>query len=237
MQPTENVSEGAAELAAAAPPQAAEPRSRRFGRGGTRRSRRWLRLAIVGLIASFIPALVGAGAAQAATGGGVAGKASRPAFQLPFACGTQVRLESFGHAPAVDIFRVPTKATENTVVVAPAAGTVTQSYSNPRGAGNIIQINHGGRWFTTYIHLRSRAVRVGQHVAAGTVIGRVGHTGVTSNGVSHLHFEMAIDRNGDGRADWGVPNKERVTPVFNGVTYATRNSQTARAVSHNCPRR
>ncbi|MCM3882188.1 M23 family metallopeptidase [Frankia sp. R82] len=231
---TEHVSTGLAEMVE--PPESTVRRTR--GPEGARRSRRWLRLAVVGLVASFVPALVGVGVARADLGGGAAGQASaRPAFQLPFACGTQVRMESFGHAPAVDIFRVPTSATEKTVLVAPAAGVVKQSYSAPQGAGNIIQIDHGGRWFTTYIHLQSRAVRVGQHVSAGTVIGRVGHTGVTSNGVSHLHFEMAIDRNGDGRATWGTPNQERVTPVFNGVTYAGRNGQTARAVSHNCPRR
>ena len=68
--------------------------------------------------------------------------------------------------------------------MAPAAGVVNQSYSNPAGAGNIIQINHGGGWFTTYIHLQSRAVSVGTHVQRGTSIGRVGHTGETSNGVA-----------------------------------------------------
>ncbi|WP_170191960.1 M23 family metallopeptidase [Saccharothrix syringae] len=160
--------------------------------------------------------------------------AARPAFQAPFQCGRQIRMESFGHAPALDIFRVPTSATEGEPLIAPAAGRVNQSYSNPSGAGNIIQIDHGGGWFTTYIHLQSRAVGVGAQVAAGTPIGRVGHTGETSNGVSHLHFEMAVDRNGDGRAEWGYPNDERVAPVFNGVTYGQSNNGTWYVTSANC---
>jgi hypothetical protein len=160
--------------------------------------------------------------------------AARPNFQAPFPCGTAIRAESFGHAPALDIFRNPTSATEGAQLVAPAPGVVNQSYSNPSGAGNIIQIDHGGGWFTTYIHLQSRAVGVGHRVVRGTTIGRVGHTGETSNGVPHLHFEMAVDRNGDGQAEWGYANNERTTPVFNGVTYGQGNSQTYQITSRNC---
>ncbi len=160
---------------------------------------------------------------------------TRPAFQAPFPCGTAIRMESFGHAPALDIFRNPTSATEGAQLVAPAAGVVKLSYMTaPTSAGNVIQIDHGGGWFTTYLHLQSRSVSAGQHVDAGDPIGKVGHTGATSNGVSHVHFEMAIDRNGDGLAEWGYPNDERVPPVFNGVTYGTGNSQTSYVTSNNC---
>jgi hypothetical protein len=160
--------------------------------------------------------------------------AARPNFQAPFPCGTAIRAESFGHAPALDIFRNPTGATEGAPVVAPAPGVVNQSYSNPAGAGNVIQIDHGGGWFTTYIHLQTRLVGVGHRVVRGTGIGRVGHTGETSNGVPHLHFEMAVDRNGDGRAEWGYANNERTAPVFNGVAYGQANSQTWQITSRNC---
>lgn len=158
----------------------------------------------------------------------------RPDFQAPFPCGQQIRMESFGHAPALDIFRIPTEATEGNPLIAPAPGVVNKSYSNPEGAGNVIQIDHGGDWFTTYIHLQSRAVQVGDRVERGTPIGRVGHTGETSNGVPHVHFEMAIDRNGDGEAEWGHPNPERLPPVFDGVTYGQSDGQTWRITSNNC---
>ncbi|MET0417703.1 MAG: VCBS repeat domain-containing M23 family metallopeptidase [Actinoplanes sp.] len=182
----------------------------------------WLRV----LVIAAMPAALLTATAQHAM--------ARPNFQAPFPCGTAIRAESFGHAPALDIFRNPTSATEGAPLVAPAAGVVNQSYSNPAGAGNIVQINHGGGWFTTYIHLQSRAVSVGTHVQRGTSIGRVGHTGETSNGVPHVHFEMAVDRNGDGQAEWGYANPERVPAVFNGVTYGQANSQTSYVTSRNC---
>jgi hypothetical protein len=143
-------------------------------------------------------------------------------------------MESFGHAPALDMFRVPNSETEGNPLVAPADGVVNQSYSDPDGGGNIIQINHGGGWFTTGIHLQSRAVQVGDRVEQGQPIGRVGHTGETSNDVSHLHFEQAIDKNGDGQAEWGKPNPERVVQVFDGVEYGQENGQTFSVTSRNC---
>ncbi|MGW0515892.1 peptidoglycan DD-metalloendopeptidase family protein [Crossiella sp. NPDC003009] len=157
----------------------------------------------------------------------------RPAFQLPFPCGHQVEMHSFGHAPALDVFRVPRSATEGSPLVAPADGVVNQSkyHSN---AGNMIQINHGGGWFTTYIHLQSRAVQAGQRVRQGQDIGRAGHTGPSSNGVPHLHFETAIDANGDGQASWGAPGTERVRPWFDGVEYGQANGKVWRVTSRNC---
>ncbi|MDP8928536.1 MAG: peptidoglycan DD-metalloendopeptidase family protein [Actinomycetota bacterium] len=181
-----------------------------------------------------LAAVTAAGGLALSGGSGSAAGAERPNFQAPFPCGQPIRMETFGHAPALDIFRDPTKSTEGNPLVAPAAGVVNQSYSDPAGAGNVIQINHGGGWFTTYIHLQSRAVEVGTRVQQGTAIGRVGHTGPTSNGVPHLHFEMATDRNGDGRAEWGYPNPERVPPVFNGATYGQNNGQTSYTTSRNC---
>ena len=48
----------------------------------------------------------------------------RPSLQAPFPCGQQTEMHSFGHAPALDIFRVPRNATEGNPVVAAAAGVV-----------------------------------------------------------------------------------------------------------------
>jgi hypothetical protein len=161
--------------------------------------------------------------------------ADRPLFQLPFTCGQQWRLDTWGHAPALDMVREPDqRGTEGSLLIAPANGVVNQSYYHGN-AGNLIQINHGGGWFTTYIHLQSRSVQQGQHVRRGQEIGRVGKTGPTSNGHPHLHFEQAIDSNGDGSASWGFSGSERVRSVFNGVEYGQSNNQTWRNVtSYNC---
>ncbi|NBF00367.1 peptidoglycan DD-metalloendopeptidase family protein [Nonomuraea sp. K271] len=124
--------------------------------------------------------------------------------------------------------------TDGATLVAPAAGTVNQSYKHGN-AGNMIQINHGGGYFTTYIHLQSRAVSVGDRVQRGAMIGKVGKTGETSNGHPHLHFELGRDSDGNGSASWGFAGSERVKPTFNGVTYGQSNNQTWRNVeSRNC---
>ncbi|MET0234206.1 MAG: VCBS repeat domain-containing M23 family metallopeptidase, partial [Kibdelosporangium sp.] len=159
-----------------------------------------------------------------------------PNFQLPFQCSDKWRLNTWdsGHAPALDMVHEPQSNTEGQILVAPAAGTVNQSYFHSN-AGNMIQINHGGGHFTTYIHMQSRAVPAGARVAQGDVIGRVGHTGPTSNGVPHLHYEQGFDSNGDGSASWGFQGAERVTARFNGVNYGPApGGEWRNVVSRNC---
>ncbi len=161
----------------------------------------------------------------------------KPKLQLPFYCKQNWRLDTWAHAPALDMVKEPDqKGTNGATLLAPASGTVNQSFYH-KNAGNVIQINHGGGWFTTYIHLQSRAVKVGKKVQMGTVIGKVGKTGPPSHGHPHLHFEFGYDSNKDGKASWGYKGSERVKPVFNGVTYGSKNGQTWRNVtSHNkCP--
>ncbi|WP_345561789.1 FG-GAP-like repeat-containing protein [Nonomuraea rosea] len=146
--------------------------------------------------------------------------AAAPDFQLPFPCDQKWRLNTWDstHAPALDMVREPQSGTEGSQVVAPAAGRVNKS-SYHSNAGNMIQIDHGGGHFTTYLHLQSRSVGVGDRVTRGQNIGRVGHTGPTSNGSPHLHYEQGYDANGDGSASWGFEGAERVTARFGGKAY------------------
>jgi hypothetical protein len=163
--------------------------------------------------------------------------AGKPNLQLPFYCKQKWRLDTWAHAPALDMVKEPNQeGTNGATLLAPASGTVNQSFKH-RQAGNVIQINHGGGWFTTYLHLQSRVARVGNKVQVGTVIGKVGKTGPTSNNHPHLHFELGYDSNKDGKASWGFKGSERVKPIFNGVTYGSKNGQTRRnVVSYNkCP--
>ena len=145
----------------------------------------------------------------------------RPDFQLPFPCGEHWRLDNWGsrHAPALDMVRAPQqRGTEGSVLVASANGTVVQSF-RAHDAGNMIQIAHGGGGFTTYLHLQSRSVSAGQRVARGQQIGRVGKDGPTANRRPHLHYELAVDTNGDQRASWGHAGSERVPAWFAGIQY------------------
>lgn len=59
-----------------------------------------------------------------------------------------------------------------------------------RECGNGVLVDHGGGWQTQYCHMRngSVAVRNGQRVAKGTVLGEVGLSGNTQ--FPHLHFAV-----------------------------------------------
>jgi hypothetical protein len=157
-------------------------------------------------------------------------------FQLPFVCGDAWRLDSWGHAPAIDMVREPDQVgTEGAPLRAPAPGVVNMSFYHDN-AGNVVQIDHGEGWFTTYLHMQSRAVEAGAVVARGDTIGAVGRTGPTSNDHPHLHFELGMDANGDGEASWGFEGAERVRPWFDGIEYGQENALTWRdVVSNNCP--
>ena len=62
-----------------------------------------------------------------------------------------------------------------------------------REAGNSVVIEHGNGWETQYAHLRrgSVAVRPGDPVARGQVLGLVGLSGNTE--FPHLHFEVHVN--------------------------------------------
>jgi len=69
------------------------------------------------------------------------------------------------------------------------ADGVVEFVGKKGGYGNVVMINHQGRYETVYGHLsRFGNIRKGQRVSQGEVIGYVGMTGVTSG--PHLHYEF-----------------------------------------------
>jgi murein DD-endopeptidase MepM/ murein hydrolase activator NlpD len=58
-------------------------------------------------------------------------------------------------------------------------------------SGNAVIVDHGLGVFTTYMHLSSIAVRAGQQVRRGDVVGRVGSSGVATG--PHLHWGLRVN--------------------------------------------
>ncbi len=82
-------------------------------------------------------------------------------------------------------------APEGTPVFASTSGTVTFAGENG-GYGLMVEIT-SGNITTRYAHLSRITVYVGQNVSQGTLIGRVGSTGITTG--PHLHFEVLVGKN------------------------------------------
>ena len=57
-----------------------------------------------------------------------------------------------------------------------------------RGYGNFVKLNHAGGYGTGYGHMSRIAVRGGQRVRKGQVIGYIGSTGLSTG--PHLHYEL-----------------------------------------------
>ena len=87
---------------------------------------------------------------------------------------------------------VDIQAAEGSAILAVAPGKVIYSGKKLRGFGNMIVIRHARGLYTLYAHNQMNYARVGQQVARGQLIGRVGHTGRSTG--DHLHFEV---RQGD----------------------------------------
>lgn len=79
------------------------------------------------------------------------------------------------------------RASRGTPIVAVTDGRVA-SAGRAGGCGKAVKLNHGGGLATRYCHMSRIAVRDGQSVRRGQVIGYVGSTGLSTG--PHLHYEM-----------------------------------------------
>ncbi|MCC7241979.1 MAG: M23 family metallopeptidase, partial [Acidobacteria bacterium] len=76
-------------------------------------------------------------------------------------------------------------------VASVAPGTVTLAgWTN--GGGRTVRVRHNNGYESEYLHLSAIAVRPGQHVSQGDLVGKVGSTGLATG--PHLHY--GLRRNG-----------------------------------------
>jgi len=81
-------------------------------------------------------------------------------------------------------------APQGTPIYAAKGGVVEIAGWSRAGYGYYVKINHGGGVETLYGHMSRIAVRTGQRVKQGSLIGYVGRTGFATG--PHLHFEVRI---------------------------------------------
>ena len=81
----------------------------------------------------------------------------------------------------------PIRAARNGVV----AKTGNNSTMGFRGYGNFVLLDHGGGLQSFYAHCSSVAVKPGQRIMQGQIVGYVGSTGRST--ANHLHFEVRVN--------------------------------------------
>lgn len=82
------------------------------------------------------------------------------------------------------------RANKGTPVVASGDGKVTHSTYNKYN-GHYVFIQHTSGIVTKYLHFSKRAVKKGQRVKQGQIIGYVGSTGMSQ--APHLHYEFLVN--------------------------------------------
>lgn len=113
---------------------------------------------------------------------------------MPFPCGQQwtgsTRSQHSPSIHAVDWNR-PDDLGDPVVASAPGRVTIAQP-SGSTGYGRYVVVDHGAGESTLYAHLQGVAVRTGQTVDQGSLVGYVGSSGASSS--AHLHYEQRADR-------------------------------------------
>ena len=82
-------------------------------------------------------------------------------------------------------------ASIRTPIYATADGVIDKAEFNFSGYGKMIEIDHGFGYRTRYAHMHDFAVRPGQKVKRGELIGYVGDTGLST--APHLHYEVFMN--------------------------------------------
>jgi len=82
-------------------------------------------------------------------------------------------------------------ASIGTPIYATADGVIKEVSVKFSGYGKMVEIDHGFGYRTRYAHMHEFAVRSGQNIKRGDLIGYVGNTGLST--APHLHYEVLIN--------------------------------------------
>ena len=95
----------------------------------------------------------------------------------------------------------------NTPIVSTANGTVIASgYTS--GNGNYVKVRHNSKYTTQYLHMTKRAVRKGQVVKQGDVIGYVGSTGLATG--PHVCYRFWVNGKQVDPYRQNLPSAEKI---------------------------
>jgi murein DD-endopeptidase MepM/ murein hydrolase activator NlpD len=123
--------------------------------------------------------------------------------------GSHISQRFSSHHDGVDI----TTGSEGTPIFAAQTGTVIYAAWDNGGGGFTVKISHCGWVGTSYSHMESMAVRVGQNVKQGQFIGLQGQTGDATG--PHIHYMLwwenvptdAVCAYPNGLDGWTVQNE------------------------------
>ena len=101
-------------------------------------------------------------------------------------------------------------APTGTPVMSIGDGTVLSAGWGSGGAGNMVKIRHNSVYTTAYLHLSKMAVKAGQRVSQGQVIGYVGMTGTATG--PHLDFRVWMNGSPINPLKLESPPSEPVLP-------------------------
>src|SRR6266536_1707775 len=107
------------------------------------------------------------------------------AWPLRAAVGSPFGPRGIAFHPGIDL-----PGATGTPVGAAAPGHVIFAAHDPSGYGNLVEVDHGGGVVSMYAHLSGFSVRIGQSIATGTRVGRIGSSGESTG--PHLHFEVRV---------------------------------------------
>ncbi|MCS7286635.1 MAG: M23 family metallopeptidase [Anaerolineae bacterium] len=100
-------------------------------------------------------------------------------------------LRAYGSSPPSDFHAgVDFRAEEGTLVYAPAPGRAVLARELIL-RGRMVILDHGAGVMSGFLHLSEIAIREGQEVRRGEIIGKVGNTGLST--APHLHWEVRVN--------------------------------------------